>query len=89
MRGAGSKGKSRSFWNKVSGTGFFPGRTYESLLNKWKQTLSNYTRSEYAKVAVKEKMPFSSSHAPIPFIKSAAYLRHESSSMAQTEEEEE
>ena len=45
VRGAGGKGKSRSFWNKVSGTGFFPGRSYESLLNKWKQTLSNYTRS--------------------------------------------
>lgn len=87
VRGGGVKGMSRSFWNKVSGTGFFPGRTYESLLNKWKQTLSKYTRSEYAKIAIRDRIAFSSSHPPIPFVKSAS--KFGSSSVAHTEEEEE
>ena len=44
VRGNG-KGGSRSFWKKVADTGFFPDRSFESLLNRWKQTLSKMSRT--------------------------------------------
>ena len=68
IRGHQETGINRSFWKNVANTGFFPGRSPESLLNRWKSNLSKMTRKEYAKRAFQNKEPFSNSLKAIPFL---------------------
>ena len=74
--------KSLSFWKAIEKTGFFPCRTAQSLLNRWK-FLSKIQRSVYLEEALKDGCRFCNALATIPHFSD----RHSIEKVTPTEEE--
>ena len=59
--------RSLSFWRAIENTGFFPGRSSQSLHNRWK-ALSRIPRAQYVKDSIASGVKFCNALAAVPHL---------------------